>query len=473
MNIIIVVFSFFCIVILGVFIETPLPIFATVCICYGIWVYIYRQSISKNKNLKDSIFWILFILLFTVGFYHKRTGVSCGFIIEFITIAYTPFIIFAFKQTNTEIKKLFFLIFIYYIISVISAFWGESKLIAALFQIATDFKFILFLLLGFFITWTPRTENFFLFSVRWIWVPLLFLIFWQWASPSSYFSIVHLTYSGQSDPLGIVPTRALGPFNHAATMASVTGLLSLITFSKAVNSEKKYYLFSIIYFLLLFGTTERVEIFSCITVIIISSIYTISKKNKLTIGIKVISILFLSICFVNFVLPEIYKKAKMSKEFCEFTGDIRAKQPRPFFYYKSVEIANQRFPLGSGPGTFAGAGAGKFNWLYYKEIGVTSYLWFSPMYLFETYWPHFIAETGWIGFSSYFLFIVGIIHHCKKMLIKEKDTMRRAYWTIAFSTLLFLFLTSLNGPTFEIPEFVFLSAPFVGIANSYSKRFGD
>jgi hypothetical protein len=168
-------------------------------------------------------------------------------------------------------------------------------------------------------------------------------------------------------------------------------------------------------------------------------------------------------------LPAIVKGLGKDSEVQEFIGEAKAFRPRPVYYITSFSIANEYAPLGSGPGTFAGAGAGKFDWDYYQKLGFFSYSWFSPTYLFETYWPHFIAEGGWFGFLAYFLFVVGLIRYCFQSFKASIDPQERLYWLIATTGLVYLLLTSLNGPTFEDPVIAFLAVPFVGIAHRFTR----
>lgn len=442
----------------------------TALVGFGFWSVMFARLTQQNRSNRDLIFWLLLILVFTVGFVQKRTGTSLSILLELVMLLGMPFTVWSLGRMDARLKRLFLLILFFLIISILSAFFGRSQLFAAAFQFATDLKFVILLLIGFYITWSEKTEYRFWLIMRWLWLPLMLLVAWQWFSPGTYFKYIHLTYSGQADPLGLVPSRALGPYNHSATFAAVLSLLFLISVSRALTKQKSYFLVAGAYFLLLFGTTQRLEILSLLAIISVLYIYYSFKGRGSSVFLKGLFSIFVVAGLVLAALPMMKERLNRDSEFREFTGEVKPFRPRPVYYATSFSIANDFIPLGSGPGTFAGAGASKFNWNYYQQLGFFSYPWFNPTFLFETYWPHFIAEGGWFGFLAYFLFVVGLVRYSFQSFRAATDTTERMYWLIATTGLMYLLLTSFNGPTFEDPETAFLAVPFVGIAHRFTRE---
>lgn len=424
---------------------------------------------GRNPGNRDILFWMMLVLVLTVGFIQKHSGTSFGFLLELVMLLAMPYAIGAFVSLDARLKRLFLLLIIFLVITISSAFFGESSLFVSVFQIGTDLKFVILLLIGFYITWSKKTEQRFWFAVRWLWLPFMLLVAWQWIAPGSYFKYIQLNYSGQADPLGVVPTRALGPYNHSATFAAVLSLLFLISISRALTQQKFFFFVACAYFLLLLGTTQRLEILSLLGIVSVLYIYYGLKGQGIPGFLKGMLSIFVILVTVVSVFPSIENRLERDTEFREFTGEIRAFRPRPVYYTTSFTIANQRFPFGSGPGTFASAGAGKFNWSYYQKLGFFSYPWFSPTFLFETYWPHFIAEAGWFGFLAYFLFVLGLIRYSFHAFKAATEIDERMYWLIATTSLAYLLLTSFNGPTFEDPATALLAVPFVGIAHRFTR----
>jgi hypothetical protein len=434
-----------------------------------LWLIAFPWMVRANPNLRDSFFWLLLILLLTIGFIQKRTGISVGIVLEGTLLLASPFTIWTIRSLDEKLKRLLILLACFLFFSMMSAAFGQGRVIATVFQIATDMKFPLLLLLGFYVAWTDTTERRFWSLVRWLWLPLAALVVVQWAAPSIYFGYIHTTFSGQEDPFGLLPSRALGPFNHAATLAAVASLLFLIAYIRGVLKDRTFLIPAVAYFAILLGTSERIEIVSLLVVFVV--LYTVLNRDH---GIPFVLVAIGTLAIVVLVTATLGSTAEdrllQVHEVREFIGDARPFRPRPVYFFTSFSIANQAFPLGSGPGTFAGAGAGKFNWDLYQKLGFFGYSWFSPMYLFETYWPHFIAETGWFGFLSYFCFVLGLIWYATRESFAAPDSTLRMYWLVAASGLGYLFMTSLNGPTFEDPTTAFLATVFFGIAYQLSRR---
>jgi hypothetical protein len=442
---------------------------ATALAVAAFWFSLFAWLTRGDPRLRDLVFWLLFTLTLTVELVHKRTGVSVGLALEGVMLLALPFAMGGLADLDGPLRRLFWLIAAFVVISVLSAVFGQSPLVAAAFQMATDLKFIVLLLIGLYLSWSARTERNFWRVVRWLWLPMLLLVIWQWGAPGSYFSHLHTTYGGQEDPLGLVPTRALGPYNHSGQFAAVLAVLWLLTLVRGRLGDRSLRFAGLGYFGLLLGTTQRVEIGSAMAV----ALWLLLTLRRPSTGAARGRVWPWLAALAGMTLlaggPLLQERLERDVEYREFTGEAQPYRPRPVYYLTSMHIASVHAPLGSGPGTFAGAGAGKFNWDYYQRLGFFGYSWFSPMYMFETYWPHFIAEGGWGGFLAYLLFIVGLVRYAFRQADAVADPAHRGYWLMAAGSLSYLLLTSLNGPTFEDPQTAFLAATLFGVAYRYRK----
>lgn len=80
---------------------------------------------------------------------------------------------------------------------------------------------------------------------------------------------------------------------------------------------------------------------------------------------------------------------------------------RIVFYYNSVLIAKDYFPMGSGFGTFGGQAAVVFDSDIYSQLGFYQYYWYrNRIFLTDTFWPHVLGETGIIGTSAYLMMLI-------------------------------------------------------------------
>lgn len=418
----------------------------------------------RKTDWRDSLFWIWFLLIFMTALAQKQLGQSFGFLIEASILGLLPVILILGAKSARSFRLQIALYFVFLGLSLASALSGESQLFAGAFQVVTDAKPIVFLIFGSFLAWTARTERTFWALVRFLWLPFSLLVIWQWVSPGSYYGLIHKSYGGLADPLGIVPSRGLGPFNHAATLAAVVAMLGIMSLVRARLFDPRFYLPAIMYLFLLLSTTQRVEFASVFFAIGLWKLFAVSRGRAVLAVPLVAAALVGAVAVVAIQSDAILAEARRSGEIREFLGEDRAFRPRPVFYVTSFEIASDRFPLGSGPGTFGGAGAGKFDWSYYQKLGLTNYSWFSPTFLFETYWPHLIAESGWFGVLVYLSIFGSLLLMAFRKCFHGDDRETSQYWEIAGTGLIFMLLNSINGPVFEDPTIAFFVLPFFGIA---------
>ncbi|WP_155804890.1 hypothetical protein [Photobacterium halotolerans] len=121
-------------------------------------------------------------------------------------------------------------------------------------------------------------------------------------------------------------------------------------------------------------------------------------------------VLFISIVIAVFFLePFLYRFTF----FLEETSGIDM-SARSLMFLSSIDIATENFPLGSGPGTFGSAPAAIYYSPLYFQYGLNSVFGLEPTslvegnvsYLMDTFWPHVIAEYGFIGTGVYFFMLL-------------------------------------------------------------------
>lgn len=145
-------------------------------------------------------------------------------------------------------------------------------------------------------------------------------------------------------------------------------------------------------------------------------------------------------------------------------------------YLTSIKIANTSFPFGSGLATFGSLGSifGHYSHLYYQYgvdiVGANSEkdVLNGQHTLLDTFWPHIIAELGYIGVILYlylYLYPCIILLRLKKYKIVNFE--------IVFFFVSCLILTSIwEGFTLytpEIPIFIFVNFGITALATSAIK----
>ena len=85
---------------------------------------------------------------------------------------------------------------------------------------------------------------------------------------------------------------------------------------------------------------------------------------------------------------------------------------RGILLYKSIIIAHDFFPFGTGFGTYAGFFSGEhYSWVY-NMYGIDNVWGISadnPVFIADQFWPMILGQFGWIGFVAYLLIMIYFI----------------------------------------------------------------
>ena len=128
-----------------------------------------------------------------------------------------------------------------------------------------------------------------------------------------------------------------------------------------------------------------------------------------------------------------------------------------------LKIAHDWFPLGSGLGTYGGAGAQKFDQSQFIQFGFDQYWWFRQgQFLVDVYWPSVVGEVGWFGGAALFFAYITIFG---KLLFSawQRDEKPALVW-IGFGLLGLLLLNSPTSASISDPRSAFWMWLLVGSA---------
>jgi hypothetical protein len=447
--------------------EFAATIWAAFIFCGLFFVFLATSRIDHS----GAIFVTIFILFFLIQFVNKITGLPPLGIWQFF-LAFFVFGVSKYLQYLKKLNLMFFglvAFFIYISLGALSTITGVSHFYAALYQILSNFKPLFLLIAGFAIRWTYKSEGSFWWVVKWFWLPSLLLVLFEWLFPGAYFSV----FQGNSspDPTGIFPSRAVGPFRSPSLLAAVSAMFAILLYIKYLfddSDQKKYLiLYIFIYLLLIVFSVQRQELSTVVVTLFL--IYLLSKPKELLFRLFVTSVLvaiFASV-FWMFYSEMIVNEASLWG--VGTYGEIT--HPRAQLYLGAIDIANKYFPLGSGWGTYGGAGAGKFDYSMYYQLGFHKLWWFKKEnYLMDTYWPNPIGETGFLGAFFLMLFYLFIFFHA---LLKTLSTNHKAsvYWCFSCAGMLYLLGLSFTSPSFQDPMLSFLPLLSFGIA--YNREESD
>lgn len=438
---------------------------ALVASVYALILYsvLVRQT---APGLRDSCFWAMFASVFLASSVHKLTGYSAYYILELCLILLSPLLLirlFYLLKESKFFQLWFAALSVFFVLSILSSIFGRSSALAATYQFVSNLKVIFILLIGFYMAWSPTTETVFWRLVRWLWLPMLLLVMWQWGHPSSYFELMGHASPPTADPLGLFPSRAVGPFQHPSYLGLYAGVFTIFcVLNAALGGGRRYYLFGLCYFLLLLASTQRQEITATalVTVAVISLLHG---KRFVAYYMMIGSFVTVLLGWVAWMLFSDNLVAEATR--WGFIGHAKIQQPRQQLYIHGVDIANQYAPLGSGLGTFAGAGAQKYDISLYLDRGFEQYDWFyTQNVLMDTYWTNFLAEIGWGGAFLFMTLILLLIFYAAIHSLKSYPIAVRRLWLMSFGGISFTFLLSLTSPSFQDPGLFLLPGIFLGVA---------
>ncbi len=232
-------------------------------------------------------------------------------------------------------------------------------------------------------------------------------------------------------PIGeirMIPTQQLF-FTHPTYLAS----FCVVIMSVLVILQEEYK--NNIFYIILIGsvafTTQRNKVIIFI-VIFMLLYYLIIIRNK-RIKVNLWGVIAILAIFVGYEQISTYLS--------------NTEWARTALMNKSIEVANDHFPIGSGFGTFATWNSGvSYSPLYYK-YGLSNVWGLSPnMYQFvgDTYWPAIIAQFGYLGF-------VLLIYTIIQIYIKISIAKNKYQYMSQISILIYLLILSTSETSFMSP----------------------
>jgi len=356
------------------------------------------------------------------------------------------------------------------VISLASTYLGRSTVLGAIYQFISNLKPFFIIILGYALAWRKSTEKTFLTILRLAWVPMVSLCIFEWVAPSTYISVFSRGGLAELDPTGALP-RAAGVFTFPGTLAANASMIAILFIARGLQAapSKK----SIEYFTaaaygscIIFALSKGEMISFAVCASMVLGLY---KREGRTLRV------FIAGALIALTVPLFYTFFGESIEGelnrAGITRSIGAiDHPRLQIFLNGFQLANQHWPLGSGLGTYAGAGAEKFDDSLYDALGFRGLWWYGKQdFLMDTYWPNPIAETGYFGAGILLLSYAAVFTYA---LFRWQRGARNAapYWATAASGILFSVINSISTPAFMETRTYFFVAIFFGLAYLTEQR---
>lgn len=362
---------------------------------------------------------------------------------------------------------------LYLALGFMSSLAGRTRVAAGVYQLISDFKPLLLVALGFALRWDERTERWLWWVVKFAWIPLLLLVAFEWAAPGAYFKLLYRGVGFSSaDPTGLLPSRAIGAFEHPAFLATMAALLGLLCMGRACSGDRergggRWFWPIAMYGLLVVCSVQRQELAAY--ALALAVIALVSRPDRIGRNLFFIGLLALPLlgAFLLVFWDNIQRELALWG-----VGTLTAvEHPRAQIFLGAFQLALSQFPLGTGLGTYGGAGAEKFDPSLYYSLGFTRYWWFGKQdFLMDTYWPNPIAEMGFFGAAALLLCYLAMFGHAAARATRASHGPARGYWLAAAGMMVYMLALSSSSPAFQDPRLFALPAIMFGVAAFQSRR---
>lgn len=134
---------------------------------------------------------------------------------------------------------------------------------------------------------------------------------------------------------------------------------------------------------------------------------------------------------------------------------------RTLLYITGWHIGIAHFPLGVGFGRFGGYISQLRYSPVYEEYGLSTTYGLSPeapYYMQDTYWPHILGESGWLGVACLALMILLLWRRAMRIWYRNPQPWVRALAFGAAMALVEVVVESAAAPVFEATLFAFFTA---------------
>lgn len=418
------------------------------------------SSRSNGHTIPAFLIIILSIVLsFSEGFSRETGILSLPSGSRHIFIFLFFLLLFVFKYDGATINQnYFYSLCIVFIVGLIPAVLGSVPLVNGLMGMfmATNTFLIYFLAKN-----SKFTINEFLFFCR-----AVFIIF----TISATFSLLNFLISDSSsmrEHFGLF--REAGAFATSINIAIIIGL-----FLFSINRKKFFLYMAIFLSLIVMLTIIKKSMASTFLIWLLWFLYNNFRPSSKLVYFGIISIFL--IIGAAFLYEALFENVLVNIDYLDRVG-VEG-HVRIGMYLHGFQIASNHFPLGTGYGSFgslASISFGYYSPVYYDygtdliganspaDIARNSYT------LLDTFWPHILAEIGFLG-SIFYLYLFFFPLFTIKKLVK-KNILLKPFVFITTAITLVLFWEGLTLYHPETPFFIFVLGGIQGLIHSIINKY--
>lgn len=199
-----------------------------------------------------------------------------------------------------------------------------------------------------------------------------------------------------------------------------------------INGSEKY----LALLLLLMCTTLRSKAFGVAFAIALIYYFAYIRKKKITV--KTVAMFIPAAIAISWEQIEYY-----------FFSSIQSDSARYQLLVKSIQVANDHFPFGSGFATYGSYYSALYYSPLYERYGLSTVWGLGPKFssfISDSFWPMVLGQFGWLGLICYGAALLALFMRIQKMRACSK-----AFYVSGLSLLAHLLITSTGESAFVHP----------------------
>lgn len=362
---------------------------------------------------------------------------------------------------------------VYVVLGLISSRLSGSHRLPALVQLAYNFKLPIGLMLGVCTVWSQTTEHQFWRFLRVLMWVLLAVAAFELLLPGIFYKLARGAKEAPELDQARNPffankiRRVISIFRHSGVLAYYCSLFSLLITAKLLNSRDRLdrsillTLFGFVFLLLLSGQRQE----TATTIFCMLVLLLIVKTRPSFPAFMLAGFIVIMAGAGIYMLSDTAPIQNLMESWGLKPSVLAQDEARPVFYADSFKLANGHWPLGVGLGRFGGYAALNYDQSLYLQLGYGRYWWYrAGLYMLDTFWPTYIAESGWIGAISVMLGGALLVIYSFFKAWSLDDPGRKLQWSFAFAAQFMLLGISLTSSSYGDPKSMLIPMIFLGLA---------
>ncbi len=404
--------------------------------------------VSKPNLLLHFIFYVYSVLLLLKFYFGFNDGIQDIFVIFLILLLlfFRPkkLTLALSRLVKEKIFKISAILFVYYLfLSLLS--YNTATII--FFEFLSVFKWLIYFFLGILIANTYRIA-FLQFPIKndilifTFFVLIYSILTYNWAgigSASELFGFYNNSYSSIFSLRSVFALFAIVVFIYALNILNTSRLAAYFLLSSSLM------------FLFMSGNRKML-----LATFLLFLFLKIPEKYKSFMGAFKL--------LIGFIVILLFTQSKFYQESVNEYSNVE--QPRVVTYLVSLSIAQDYFPIGSGPATFASKGSMVNYSPIYGEYGLNEKWGFGENdevhFYNDTYWAQVIAQYGVIGLSL----ILWIFYEISKSLPSSNLIVN---YNLQMITFLLLSIVTPAIQRIEVSLFIFFIAGIISQSYHWKK----